>query len=263
VSILPAGIQPIHPKFKTITGENRMSAIIQSVFVLGGAETLVQRAWWAYLLWIPAAALLGFAISAIFAGLLHLPRGVYLIPYVALVSLALYAFLRWSGLSLAELFRHNWVWGAVGAVLVGAFVVRNILSQPGSARAKGLPLAFELLWSGAIYGLIDALLLSVLPVLAAWQAFSALGWTIHWPGKIAAGAIAFAASLLITASYHLGYPEYRVKGGVLGPTIGNGVMTLGYLLTNNPITAIFSHMAMHITGVLRGPASVMQLPPHY
>jgi hypothetical protein len=197
------------------------------------------------------------------AGLLHLPRSIYLIPYVALVSLFLYAFLRWSGLSLTELFRHNWVWGVVGAVLVGAFVVRNIFSQPASARAAGFSLAFDLLWSGVVYGLIDALLLSVLPVLATWQAFSVLGWTTNWSGKIAVGALAFLASLFVTVCYHLGYPEYRVQGGVVGPTIGNGIMTLGYLLTTNPITAIASHMAMHIAGVLHGPASVMQLPPHY
>ena len=240
-----------------------MNTVIPSAFAPGSAEPLVQRAWWAYLLWIPAAALLGFAIAQIFAGLLHLPRSIYLIPYVVLVSLVLYVFLRWSGLSLIELFRHNWVWGVVGAVLFGAFVVRNVFSQPASPRAEGFPLAFDLLWSGVVYGLIDALLLSVLPVLATWQAFSALGWTANWPGKIAVGAIAFVASLLVTVCYHLGYPEYRVQGGIFGPTIGNGVMTLGYLLTNNPITAIFSHMAMHIAGVLRGPASVMQLPPHY
>jgi hypothetical protein len=215
------------------------------------------------LLWIPAAALLGFAIAALFADLLHLPRSIYLIPYVGLASLFLSAFLRWTGLSLAELFRHNWIWGVVGALLFGAFVVRNIFSQPASARAAGLPLAFDLLWSGVVYGLIDALLLSVLPVLATWQAFSVLGWTNHWPGKIAVGALALIASLFVTVCYHLGYPEYRVPGGVVGPTIGNGVMTLGYLLTTNPITAIFSHIAMHVAGVLHGPASVMQLPPHY
>jgi hypothetical protein len=40
-------------------------------------------------------------------------------------------------------------------------------------------------------------------------------------------------------------------------------MSLGYLLTNNPITAVFSHIAMHVAGVLHGPATVAQLPPHY
>lgn len=219
--------------------------------------------WWAYLLWIPATALLGFAIAGIFAGRLRLPRSLYLVPYVALTALSLTLFYRWSGLSLAVLFRHNWAWGVAGAVLVGAFVVRNIRSQPPSTRARGVLLAFDLFWSGVVYGLMDALLLSVLPVLAAWQAFAILGWTATWPGKIAAGTIAFIASLLVTVCYHLGYPEYRKRGGVFGPVIGNGVMTLAFILTNNPIAAIFSHIVMHIAGVLRGPASVMQLPPHY
>jgi hypothetical protein len=40
-------------------------------------------------------------------------------------------------------------------------------------------------------------------------------------------------------------------------------MTFGYVLTNNPISAILSDIAMHIAGVLQGPASVLQLPPHY
>ncbi len=239
-----------------------MSTVMRSGFASGSTEPLGQRAWWSYLLWLPAAALLGFAIAEIFADLLHLPRGLYLIPYVMLVSLFLYGFLRWSGISLIELFRHNWVWGIVGAVLVGAFLVRNVFSQPASPRATGLALAFDLVWSGVVYGTVDALLLSVLPVLTTWQAFSALGWTNHWPAKIAVGAIAFFASLFVTICYHLGYPEYRAQGGVFGPSIGNGIMTLGYLLTNNPITAIFSHIAMHIAGVLHGPASVMQLPPH-
>ena len=116
-----------------------MSTVIHSPFASGSTEPLAQRAWWGYLLWLPAAALLGFAIAEIFAGLLQLPRSMYLIPYVALGSLFLYAFLRWSALSLTELFRHNWVWGVVGAVLMGAFLARNIFSQPSSARAAGLP----------------------------------------------------------------------------------------------------------------------------
>lgn len=229
----------------------------------GIAQPLAERGWGIYILWAPAAALLGFVIAAIFAGLLHLPRSIYLIPYVGLVSLFFYAFLRWSGLSITNLLRHNWLWGIVGAVLLGMFTVNNILSQPASPRSEGLPLAFELLWIGVVYGLIDALLLSVLPVLATWGAFSTLGWTAHWWGKILVGFIAIILSLFVTASYHLGYPECRVPGGLFGPTLGNGVMTLGYILTNNPISAIFSHIAMHFAGVLHGPASVIQLPPHY
>ena len=223
----------------------------------------MNKTWYAYMLWTVGAAILGFGIAAVFAGIFRLPRPIYLIPYIGLVSLYFYAFMRWSGLSFTYLLRHHWYWGVIGAVLVGAFTVRNISSQPASARSEGLPLVFELLWVGVVYGLIDALLLSLLPVLATWQGFSALGWTASFPGKILVGAIAIFASLLVTITYHFGYPECRLVGGLVGPTIGNGAMTLGYMLANNPITAIFSHIAMHVAGVLHGPATVIQLPPHY
>ena len=71
-------------------------------------------AWYAYLGWIVAAGLMGFAISFVFAGILRLPRSLYLIPYVGLSGLFLYAFIRWSGIPFADLIRHHWVWGLVG-----------------------------------------------------------------------------------------------------------------------------------------------------
>jgi hypothetical protein len=213
--------------------------------------------------WIIAAAILGFAITAVFAGVLHLPRNIFLIFYLLFTVPFLYAFVSWSKLSVTELIYHNWIWGVAGAVLMGAFVVRNVLSQPASPHSQGVSLAFDIVWLGIVYGALDALFLSVLPVLATWQAFSALGWTQSLPGKIFVGVVALAASLFVTVVYHLGYPEYRVSGGVMGPSIGNGVMSLGYILTNNPIAAVFSHIAMHIAGVLQGAETVMQLPPHY
>ena len=48
-------------------------------------------------------------------------------------------------------------------------------------------------------------------------------------------------------------------------SLGSGVIVSdkGYVLTNNPVAAIFSHIAMHIAGVLQGPAPVIQLLSHY
>jgi hypothetical protein len=221
-----------------------------------------MHAWYGYLGWIVAAGVAGFLISMVFAGILHLPRKLFLLPYIGLSALFLYAYIRWSGSSLRELLLHNWIWGLVGAVLLALFTTRNVLSQPVSPRPTGLSLILELLWSGVAYGLTDALLLTVLPVFATWQAFTALNWPATWPGKILVGVIAMFASILVTIAYHLGYPEYR-RQGIRGPVIGNSTMTLGYLLTSNPLAAILSHIAMHIAAVLHGPASVMQLPPHY
>lgn len=222
----------------------------------------MNKLWYAHFGWVIAAGLLGFAISMTFAGILRLPRNLYLIPYVGIAGLFLYAYVRWSGLSISELIRHNWVWGLIGAIVLALFLVKNVLSQPISPRMSGLPLVVDMLWSGVVYGSMDALFLTVLPVVATWQAFTLLNWTSNLPGKILVGAIALLVSVLVTAAYHFGYPEYR-SAGMIGPVIGNTTMTLGYLLTNNPLTAILSHIAMHIAAVLHGPASVIQLPPHY
>ena len=222
----------------------------------------MNQIWYAYLGWIALAGGLAFAISFIFAGRLHLPRRIFLIPYVILCGLFLFSFITWSGIPFRELLRHNWIWGLVGAALLAVFLVKNILSQPITPRVEGMTLVFDILWLGIVYGLTDALLLSVMPVLATWQAFTLLGVTLSWPGKLLAGLLAILASFLVTAAYHLGYPEYRGKG-LVGPVIGNTTMTLGYLLTTNPLAAMLSHMAMHIAGVFHGPASVVQLPPHY
>jgi hypothetical protein len=222
----------------------------------------MNKVWYVYLGWVVAAGFLGFALSTIFAGVLRLPRNLYLIPYIGMSGLFFYAYIRWSETSISEIIRHNWVWGLVGAVLLTLFTVKNVLSQPSTPRSEGFPLVFDLLWSGIAYGSMDSLLLTVLPVLATWQAFTQLNWTTNLPGKFLVGVIAILASILVTAAYHLGYPEYR-GAGLFGPVIGNTAMTLGYLVTNNPLAAIFSHIAMHIAAVLHGPASVIQLPPHY
>lgn len=222
----------------------------------------MKREWYAYLLWIVAAAVVGFTVAAIFAGMLHLQRTLFLVPYTVLIGAFLYSYCHWSGVDLANLIRHNWMWGLIGAVVLSFGMVNNVLSQPASSRSSGLELAFDLFWSGCVYGMLDGLLLSVLPVLATRQAFSAVGWNTIWQHKITAGVMALAASTLVTAAYHLGYPEYYGPQ-LIGPVFGNSIISLGYLLTNNPITAIFSHIAMHITAVLHGPATVVQLPPHY
>jgi hypothetical protein len=120
----------------------------------------------------------------------------------------------------------------------------------------------DILWPGFIYGLIDALLLSVLPVLAVRLAFTNAGLIESWSGKILIIVLGLFASFFVTTAYHLGYPEFRGKK-VLWPNIGNGVLTLAYLLTMNPLAAVLPHITMHIVAMLHGPKTTGQVPPHY
>ncbi|MEW6669345.1 MAG: CPBP family glutamic-type intramembrane protease [Thermodesulfobacteriota bacterium] len=221
-----------------------------------------QKTAWGHLVWVLAGALLGMAVAAVFAGVLRLPRNLYLVPYVVLVSAFLWGYVRWSGVDLDHLIRDRRGWGLLGAVVVGAFVVSSVLRQPSSPTPQGFELMFDLLWLGVVYGTLDGLLLSVLPVYATWKALSGEGWTARWPGRIGAGILALLASSVVTAAYHLGYPEFRGPQ-VMMPVFGVGVMSLSYILTRNPLSPVLSHVAMHVAAVLHGLQSVLQLPPHY
>jgi hypothetical protein len=212
--------------------------------------------------WVLAAAVLGFVTAALFSGLLELRRDWFVAIYALLVGSFLFGYIRWSGVDLGSFLLRRWIWGVIGMVVVGAILVASVQRMPASPPASGVALAWDILWLGIVYGVVDALLLTVLPVAVTWRAFSAAGWTTSWPGKLVTGMAAFAASLGVTAAYHLGYVEYRGPQ-VVDPLIGNGVMTLGYLLTGSPVTAIGAHIALHVASALHGVETTVTLPPHY
>lgn len=82
------------------------------------------------------------------------------------------------------------------------------------------------------------------------------------PGKVLAGLFALGASLLVTGAYHLGFAEFQGTE-VAKPLFGNGVLTLSYLISANPLATIVSHIGMHVASVLLGIETTVQLPPHY
>lgn len=221
----------------------------------------MTNVFWLAIGWVIAASLLGFGISAIFSGWLKLSRRIFLIPYVVLTSAFLYGFIVWSEIDIGTLLAENWIAGVIAGVLVGLFLVRNVRSQPASRQSNGGELVLDLAWLGLVYGLIDALFLNVMPVLAVGVGFAEIGWPASIPGRIAVGVLALAASLLVTLAYHLGYPEFRNRkvGLVL---IGNALITLAYLLSTNPLGALISHTMMHLAAVFQGPETTIQLPPH-
>jgi len=219
-------------------------------------------AWWQELFWVGIAAVATFAVTAVFSGVLELSRGWFVLVYAVVTLPIVIDYVVWSGIDLRALFVQNWRWGVAGAIAVSAFLMMSVQRQDGSARPEGLRLIWDLIWLGVVYGLVDALILSVLPVLATWRAFSSHGWTGTLAGKIGVGALAVAASLIVATAYHIGYTEYG-NGDIVNPIIGNGVMSVGYVLTSNPITVIASHIVMHVTAVLHGAETTVQLPPHY
>ncbi|MDL1945033.1 hypothetical protein FBQ99_22180 [Chloroflexi bacterium CFX2] len=212
--------------------------------------------------WTLVAAILGFAISAVFSGWLRFSRTRFLIPYVCLTCIFLYGFVLVNEVNLVAVLRENWAWGILAGGLVSIFLVKTVRSQPLSRQSNGAGVVFDLLWAGLVYGMVDALFLNVMPVLAVWIGTSQFDWAGTVAGKIAVSAAGLFASILVTLTYHLGYPEFRNKRVML-VLAGNSLITLAFLLSGSPWGSIISHTAMHVAAVLQGAETTIQLPPHY
>jgi hypothetical protein len=212
-------------------------------------------------LWIIAASILGFGLSAIFSGWLNIRRRLFLIPYILLAGAFLYTFSRMNPIDLTAVTAHNLPWGVVAGVITGAILIMNVRSQPATREATGVKLLVNLVWEGLAYGIMDGLLLNVMPVLALQMGFSGAAWTSTWLGKLGFGLMALGASLWITLAYHAGYREFRDKS-MLKVLFGNAIITLAYLVSANPLGSLIAHAVMHLAAVLRGPETTLQLPPH-
>ena len=212
------------------------------------------------LLWIGTAGVLGFAISAIFSGWLQWDRSTFVLLYGVLVAAFSWAYFRLQRIDPLVQLRRRWRSGTVFGILLGLFLWQGVLSQPESAQPEGAGLYAALAWFGVVYGLADAVLLNVVPVLGVFAMAREKPMTpvrrLRW------GVAALAASLLVTAFYHAGFAEFRGPA-LIQPLVGNGIITAGYLLTGSPLTALVAHPLMHIAAVLHGMETTAQLPPHY
>jgi hypothetical protein len=134
-------------------------------------------------------------------------------------------------------------------------------AEDATARPDGLELAAAVLWRGVVYGLADGLLLSVFPILVVFAAFAGTKLRERWAGKIAIGLAALVASLAMTASYHLGYSDFRSEK--VGRAVsGDVIWSVPTLVTLNPVGAPIAHAGLHVTAVLNSYETDLFLPPH-
>jgi len=210
--------------------------------------------------WVALAGLIGFLVPAVFSMGLRWERPLFLIPHVGIAGGFLVFYFTRQPISLQRLL-GRWPYGLIAAAATSAFLTRHIQGQPASAVPEGTQLVVALVWIGLIYGVIDGLLLNVMPVLAVRGAW--FGETPFSPKeRLIRGFLALAASVFVTTAYHLGYTEFHGPV-VLSVIIGNALITSTYLLTGSPLAAVATHVVMHMAAVLHGMETTLQLPPHY
>lgn len=216
------------------------------------------ESWATQLRWFALALAVGFAIPFVGSSALGLQHDVYLGIYF-LGVLALFTAYAWAtGLDVVAAARRNWKLGVVLGLVFGIALVRNVFSEAATPHPGGGYYVFELFWRGAVYGAMDALLLTVLPCLVVYRSLG--GHLATWRRRLAYFGASLALVMTITAVYHLGFAQYR-SDGVGAPETGNTIISMPMLLSANPIGSIADHAAMHVSAVAHSYETDVRLPP--
>jgi hypothetical protein len=190
------------------------------------------------------------------------PRDGYYAIYVVGVLAFGALWLRGTEQNAASVLRRNWRWGVALGLLTAAATCGLVLLTDATGRPGGLTLAGAILWRGVVYGAVDGVLLSVIPILGVFAAFA--GRPLRERSRraiVGIGVLAMVVSLAFTAVYHVGYPDFR-GSKVRKPLAGDLVWSVPTLVTLNPLGAPIAHAGMHVTAVLHSYRTDVFLPPH-
>jgi hypothetical protein len=211
---------------------------------------------WPWLLGGPVGA---FTVPFVFADVLGLDRDVYYGLYILFVGVLCVSWARSTRVDARAMMLRNWRAGvSLGAVFAAVTSLMVIRTEDATSHPQGLAFVGAIVWRGVLYGMTDGVLLSVFPILVVFAAFR--GKTRRG-GKVAVGALALATSLLFTAVYHVGYPDFRGEK-LQKPLAGDLVWSVPTLLTLSPIGSPIAHAGLHVTAVLHSYDTGTFLPPH-
>ena len=212
--------------------------------------------------WLAGGAVLSFLVPFVLADRLELQRDVYYGVYAVIVAGLFAAWARDTGQSVPEMCARRWRAAlALGLVFAGAGVAIVLGAEDATSRPGGLELVGAIVWRGLVYGAADGLLLSAFPILVVFAALGGGRLRTRAGGTAIVGAIALAASLAVTATYHLGYGDFR-SDKLRKPVSGDLVWSIPTLVTLNPVGAPIAHVGVHVAAVVHSYDTDLFLPPH-
>ena len=214
--------------------------------------------WARHAVWFALVTAVAFLVPLVGVSVLDLQHDLYYLAYFATTLALLVTYVRTEHVDIGRIVRHAWAWSLALGIVVGAAEIWNVLGEDATDRPNGAYFVFELVWRGAGYGAVDALLLSAFPGLIAYCILR--GRVGGLLGKLRFTAIALPLILAVTATYHLGYPQYR-EDGIAKPETGNTIISVPMLATANPIGAVVAHATMHVTAVTHTYETPVFLPP--
>jgi hypothetical protein len=212
--------------------------------------------------WLVAGLVGAFLVPFVFADVLGLPRDLYYAIYISAVGGFFWYWARRTHQSILDMVRRRWILAlGLGVAVAGMLAFMVLRVEDSTARPGGFDLAAAVAWRGVLYGAADGLLLSAFPILAVFAAFAGTRLSSRISGKLVIGVVALVASLAMTASYHLGYSDFR-SAQLRSPVAGDVGWSVPTLVTLNPIGAPIAHAGLHVSAVLHSYETDVFLPPH-
>jgi hypothetical protein len=202
--------------------------------------------WESSLSWLIGVGMAAFLVTWVLTDRLDVHRAVYVGALAVLTAGLSAGYVVWASAG-GDVWGNRWLWGILAGVLAGV-LLDVMVSRMIPRRIGGHVGSAQFAWETAVYGVAEGLLLSVLPVLITWQIFAAVGWTSGWTA-VGAAVAALLASLVVIVVHHLGYAEFRSRRMVQA-VIGCSVLSIVYLLTGSPLSAVLGHIVLH-AGLLR------------
>ena len=199
------------------------------------------------LVWFAVVCVVAFLIPYLGVSVLDMQHDAFYLVYFAVTFVLLAGYVRVEQVDVAAVFRCRWRWSLGLGLVLAVFLVFNVFNTEGAtARPHGAYFGFELLWRGVGYGVVDTLLLTVFPCLVAYRLLH--GHVGGLKGKLRFTALMLPLVIIVTATYHLGYPQYR-QDGLSRPELGNVLISIPTFATANPVGSIVAHVSQHVAAV--------------
>lgn len=114
--------------------------------------------------WVALAGLVGFASAAVFSSLLQWERSALVLAHTAVTLVFVGLYVVRTGVDPVAEVRRRWPAGLTVGLVGGAVLAYGVRQQVTSASPSGSSLVGAVVWFGLLYGSVDALLLSVVPI---------------------------------------------------------------------------------------------------
>jgi hypothetical protein len=212
-----------------------------------------------HLAWFAGVCVVAFLVPYLGVSILDLQHDVFYLVYFAITIALVATYARVERVAIVEIFQSRWRWSLALGLLLSAFLVFNVFNtEDATPRPHGAYFVFELLWRGVGYGVIDTLLLTIFPCFVAYKLLH--GRIGGLKGKLRFTALTLPLVLIITATYHWGYPQYR-QDGLSRPETGNVLISVPTFATANPVGSVVAHVTQHVAAVTHSYESRIFNPP--